>query len=151
VSGTAATGFSSVSAVAPDAFVGYEVLAEVHRGGQGVVYKAIHKPTGRRVAIKVMRDGIAGDQKDAARFEREVQILGELEHPGIVGIHTSGVKDGRFYYVMDFVEGVLLDSYALGCTLRKALGALRPSLRRGECRPPARGDSPGSEAGEHHG
>ncbi len=110
-----------VRQVAPDAFPGYEVVGEVHRGGQGMVYEAVHTPTDQRVAIKVMRDGIAGDPKDASRFEREVQILAELDHPGIVGIRASGVHDGRFYYVMDFVDGVLLDTYAAGQPLRRRL------------------------------
>lgn len=42
---------------APDSFAGYQILREVHRGGQGVVYQALQKSTNRKVAIKVMREG----------------------------------------------------------------------------------------------
>jgi len=98
--------------IAPDAFEGYQVVGEVHRGGQGVVYEATQKSTGRRVAVKVMREGLFGAAaggRDSARFEREVRILGQLDHPGIVGILASGVHAGHFYYVMDFIAGLPLD------------------------------------------
>jgi eukaryotic-like serine/threonine-protein kinase len=95
-----------------DAFAGFKVVREVRRGGQGVVYEAVQASTGRRVAIKMMRDGLFAGDRDAERFEREVRILGQLEHPGIVGIIASGIRGGHFYYAMDFVEGHPLDQYA---------------------------------------
>src|SRR5262245_5176018 len=48
---------SFLAALPPDALHGYEGLAEIHRGGQGVVYRAIQKSTKRDVAIKIMREG----------------------------------------------------------------------------------------------
>ncbi len=95
-----------------NAFEGFRVVKEAHRGGQGVVYEAVQASTGRRVAIKMMREGLFAGDRDAARFEREVWILGQLEHPGIVGIIASGIRGGHFYYVMDYVEGLPLDEYA---------------------------------------
>jgi WD40 repeat protein len=95
-----------------DAFEGYSIVREAHRGGQGVVYEAVQKSTGRRVAIKVMREGLFAGDRDAARFEREVRILGQLEHPGVVSILASGVRAGHFFYVMDYVQGQPLDDYA---------------------------------------
>jgi serine/threonine protein kinase len=95
----------------PDAFPGYELLHELHRGGQGVVYQAIQKTTRRKVAIKVMRDGPFASQREHARFEREAQVLGQLNHPGIVSIHDSGVTEhGLSYFVMDYISGVPLDA-----------------------------------------
>ncbi|MBI4579227.1 MAG: hypothetical protein HY718_05960, partial [Planctomycetes bacterium] len=80
------------AAVLPqDALPGYEILGELHRGGQGVVYQALQKATRRQVAIKVMREGPFAGWRDHARFEREVQVLGALKHPSIVTIHESGV------------------------------------------------------------
>ena len=60
-----------------DSIEGYEILREIHRGGQGVVYQAIQKATKRKVAIKVMREGPFASSRDKARFDREVQILGQ--------------------------------------------------------------------------
>jgi len=90
---------------------GYELVKEAHCGGQGVVYQAIQKSTKRRVAIKVMHEGPFAGPPDKARFEREVQVLGQLNHPNIVAIHDSGTAAGSFYYVMDYISGRSLDDY----------------------------------------
>jgi serine/threonine protein kinase len=98
---------------APDTFPGYELLRELHRGGQGVVYQAIQKTTRRKVAVKVMREGPFASPREHARFEREAQILGQLNHPGIVTIHDSGVThQGLSFFVMDYISGTPLDVYA---------------------------------------
>ncbi len=94
-----------------DSIPGYQILGEIHRGGQGVVYQAIQKTTRRRVAIKVMREGPFAGKRDKARFEREVQIMAQLRHPNIVPIHDSGIASGNFYYVMDYISGQPLDAY----------------------------------------
>ncbi|MBK7406166.1 MAG: serine/threonine protein kinase [Phycisphaerales bacterium] len=94
---------------APDYFPGYVVSREIHRGGQGIVYQAIHKGTKRKVAIKVMREGALASIKERTRFEREVEILAQLDHPNIVNVHDSGRVEGRFYYVMDYISGATLD------------------------------------------
>jgi len=96
-----------------DTFPGYELLRELHRGGQGVVYQALQKATRRKVAIKVMREGPFASKRELARFEREAQILGQLNHPGIVTIHDSGIThQGLSYFVMDYISGTPLDTYA---------------------------------------
>jgi tetratricopeptide (TPR) repeat protein/predicted Ser/Thr protein kinase len=95
---------------APDAFPGYEILREIHRGGQGVVYQAIQKTTRRKVAIKLLHGGPFTGSTGRSRFEREVQVLGQLSHANIVRIHDSGVTaDGSFFYVMDYISGRSLD------------------------------------------
>ncbi|RIK65796.1 MAG: hypothetical protein DCC65_11715 [Planctomycetota bacterium] len=96
----------------PEALAGYQVIRELHRGGQGVVYLAVRKSTGRQVAVKVMREGPFAGPRDVARFDREVSILARLDHPSIVGIHDSGVAAGHHYFVMDYVDGVRLDQWA---------------------------------------
>lgn len=94
----------------PDAFPGYEVLREIHRGGQGVVYQAIQNSTKRKVAIKLLHGGPFTGSTGRSRFEREVQVLGQLNHPNIVRIHDSGAtSDGSFFYVMDYISGRSLD------------------------------------------
>ena len=88
---------------------GYQILREIHRGGQGVVFQAIQESTSRKVAVKVMKEGPFAGEADKARFEREVRVLGQLQHPNIVAIHDSGEAAGRFYYVMDYIPGRPLD------------------------------------------
>jgi serine/threonine protein kinase/WD40 repeat protein len=90
-------------------FPGYEVLAEIHRGGQGVVYLAMQSSTGRQVAIKVLRADSLASRSARARFEREVRVLASLHHPGIVAVHDSGKAGDCFYCVMDYIPGRNLD------------------------------------------
>lgn len=93
-----------------DAFPGYEIRREIHRGGQGVVYLATQLNTRRRVAIKVMHGGATIGSTGKARFDREVHLLGQLNHPNIVKLHDSGsTSDGSLFYVMDYVSGRALD------------------------------------------
>src|SRR3990172_481023 len=80
-----------------DALPGYRILREIHRGGQGVVYRAVRLATGRDVAVKVLRDGPFGGPRDIARFEREVRVLAQLSHPSIVGIHDRGSAGGSHF------------------------------------------------------
>ena len=110
------TGRGTFTAPPPESFAGYQILKELHRGGQGVVYQALQKSTKRKVAIKVMKEGPFASSGDRARFEREVQVLGQLNHPNIVAIHDSGVTAdtgvGRYhYFVMDYISGQPLDVY----------------------------------------
>lgn len=97
--------------VPSDSIPGYQILREIHRGGQGVVYQAIQKTTRRKVAIKVMHEGPFASRQDRARFEREVQVLAAFKHPNIVAIHDSGTAGGSFYFVMEYVSGEPLDVY----------------------------------------
>lgn len=90
---------------------GYTIVRELHRGGQGVVYLARQEGTGRQVAIKLMREGALARQSDRLRFDREVQVLAQLNNPNIVTIHDSGVAGGCGYYVMDYIAGRTLDEY----------------------------------------
>ena len=105
---------AAVPPVRPDSFAGYDVLRELHRGGQGVVYQAIQKSTHRKVAIKVMREGPFASRAERARFDREIYILGQLNHPNIVAIHDSGEVAGCHYFVMDYVRGQPLDVWMAG-------------------------------------
>ena len=103
----------------PDALPGYALGPEIHRGGQGIVYRATERSTGRAVAIRVMSQGLLAATQDRARFEREVEILGQLQHPGIVTIHDSGATAEHTFFVMDLIEGRPLDD-----DVRSELGAL---------------------------
>ncbi len=91
------------------AIPGLEIREGIHRGGQGVVYRAVQLSTGREVAVKVTRDGPLLGPRDKARFEREVRLLAQLKHPNIVTIYDSGVAAGTDYFVMDYIVGQPLD------------------------------------------
>jgi tetratricopeptide (TPR) repeat protein len=102
----------SVSAdVLRRALPGYEILREVHRGGQGVVYQAVQQATKRAVAIKVLSGGPFASPDGRARFAREIETLARVRHPNIVSIHDSGTVLGSSYLVMDFIAGQALDEY----------------------------------------
>ncbi|MBK8913527.1 MAG: serine/threonine protein kinase [Phycisphaerales bacterium] len=93
-------------------FPGYQVLGELSRGGQGVVYRALQEGTNREVAIKVLIEGVHASPATQARFEREVQLAARLRHPNIISIFHSGVTDGGLrYFVMDYVPGVPLHKH----------------------------------------
>ncbi len=94
-----------------DAIPGYEILRPLSRGGQGAVYLALQTGTRRKVAIKIMREGPFASHKDKVRFDREIRILGALNHPGIATIHDSGVTAHGHYYTMDYISGQPLDHY----------------------------------------
>src|SRR5262245_4812592 len=90
---------------------GYEIMREIHRGGQGVVYQAVQRSTRRDVAVKVMRQGPFATLSDRVRFEREIETLGKLDHPSIVTVHNAGVTVGFHYFVMNYVDGLPLDEW----------------------------------------
>lgn len=97
--------------LASDAILGYDIVREIHRGGQGVVYQAVQRTTQQKVAIKVMHGGPFASVTERQRLEREVRILATLNHPNIVRVYDSGEVQGAFYYVMDYVSGHGLDTY----------------------------------------
>ncbi|HEY2109818.1 MAG TPA: serine/threonine-protein kinase [Candidatus Acidoferrales bacterium] len=101
----------------------YRLIERVGGGGMGTVYLAEDSVLGRRVALKVLDlPELRADL--SARLLREAQILGRLEHPGIVPVHDAGtLADGRVFYVMKFVEGERLD------VLAKRIEALPDRLR----------------------
>jgi serine/threonine protein kinase len=93
---------------------GYSILRELNRGGQGVVYVATQLSTGRKVAVKVLRDGPFADDRKLARFDREVHVLAALNHPNIVTIIDTGrAADGSRYIVMNYIAGMDLGQYML--------------------------------------
>jgi hypothetical protein len=98
----------------------YELIAEIGRGGMGVVYRARQRSLEREVAIKVLRPGEATFGPLLARFADEARHLARLRHPHIVAIHEFGEADGEPYFTMDYVQGEPLSD-------RLRRGALSPS------------------------
>lgn len=92
----------------------YEIIKEIGRGGMGVVYSARDVRIDRTVAIKELLinpslEKAAGEI--IARFHREAQTAGSLQHPNIVTIHDFGEDSGHHYIAMEFIEGKNLKEY----------------------------------------
>jgi TolB-like protein/tRNA A-37 threonylcarbamoyl transferase component Bud32 len=82
----------------------YRVDRQIGQGGMATVFVAEDTRYGRKVAVKVLNPDLASTL-GAERFEREIQILGKLNHPHILSVLDSGESHGLLYYVMPFVEG----------------------------------------------
>jgi tetratricopeptide (TPR) repeat protein len=88
------------------ALPGYEVLAELGRGGMGVVYRGRDPALNREVAVKVLRPPRRPGDDLGRRFVEEAQVTSQLQHPGIPPVHElSTLADGRPYFVMKVVKG----------------------------------------------
>ena len=83
----------------------YEIIAEVGRGAHAVVYQAIQVSLERKVALKVLRPHLAGNERFVKRFHHEARAIAQLRHPNIVTIYDEGVVQGIHYMAMEYLEG----------------------------------------------
>ena len=88
----------------------YEIVAELGRGGMGVVYRAHDPRLNREVAVKcVPPHQLSPDAEH--RFSREAQVVAQMDHPAIVSIHDFGHHDGSLFFVMPLVQGTNLRAF----------------------------------------
>jgi WD40 repeat protein/tRNA A-37 threonylcarbamoyl transferase component Bud32 len=109
----------------------YEILAEIGRGGMGVVFKARHVKLNRVVALKMILGGALARADDLQRFNTEAAAAAQLQHPGIVALFEAGTFDNQPYFSMEFVQGSSLSQMAAAGPLpcRRAAAYLERTAR----------------------
>lgn len=90
----------------------YEVLEEVARGGQGIVYRARQCGTHREIALKRLVEGRHATASARRRFEREIEVVATLDHPGVVTLYGVDHVDDVPVVAMQWVDGVPTDAWA---------------------------------------
>jgi len=97
----------SIEELAP-CFPDYQIEELIGQGGMGSVFRAVQKNLQRPVAIKILSQEFARDPELGERFLREARALATLNHPGILTVHDYGERDGTFFLITEFVDGVNL-------------------------------------------
>ncbi len=104
----------------------YEILRVIGEGGMGTVYEAQQENPKRHVALKVIRPGLAAGHM-LRRFQREADLLGQLQHPGIAQIYEAGMAEGTTetgvgarqpFFAMELIRGGALNQYTQSARLR---------------------------------
>lgn len=88
----------------------YQIVRMIGEGGMANVYLAHDTILDRNVAVKVLRGDLAGDDKFVRRFQREAISASSLSHPNIVEMYDVGEDDGKYFIVMEYVDGKTLKS-----------------------------------------
>lgn len=88
----------------------FQVEYEVDRGGMGVVYRCYDTANNRPVALKILTPYKLESDKSRKRFDREIAIIAQLEHPNIAELYAIGEWEGRPYIAMEWIEGATLQS-----------------------------------------
>jgi len=90
----------------------FELVEEVSRGAQGVVFRARQPNTGRAVALKRLLSGSFATEAMRARFHREMEAAVALHHPSIVSVYGMEIVDGQPVLAMEWIDGEPIDRWA---------------------------------------
>lgn len=95
---------------------GYQLIEQLGSGGMGEVWRAHHELLNRNAAVKLIRleseeDGPGPPLRLLRRFEREAQATAGLESPHTVRVYDFGISDGTFFYAMELLNGLDLQSF----------------------------------------
>jgi len=86
----------------------YVVTGKIGQGGIAEIYRGHQESLGRDVAIKILFTKLSNDPEIVRRFERESMVIARLNHPNIVHVIDKGIAGGRYYFVMEYVDGTSL-------------------------------------------
>ncbi|WP_084530774.1 serine/threonine-protein kinase [Nocardia miyunensis] len=89
-----------------DVFAGFSVERLLGQGGMGSVYLARHPRLQRQTALKLLNRELFADAEIRARFEREADLVAQLDHPNIVAVYDRGVEDEQLWISMQYIDGV---------------------------------------------
>jgi len=88
---------------------GYKLIRRIGEGGMGEVYLAEQLNMHRKVALKVLHDKWVDDEEFRKRFLLEARAAGKLSHPNLIGVYDVGKYQGKYYFAMEYVDGVTAD------------------------------------------
>lgn len=88
----------------------YQITRMIGEGGMANVYLAYDTILNRNVAVKILRGDLADDEKFVRRFQREAIAASSLSHPNIVEMYDVGEDNGKYFIVMEYIEGRTLKS-----------------------------------------
>ena len=91
------------------AIAGYEIISKIGEGGLGIVYKALQQSMNRIVALKILHRKWVEDEEFRKRFLLEARLMGKLQHPNLINVYDVGKQDWKYYFSMEYVEGVSVE------------------------------------------
>jgi serine/threonine-protein kinase len=90
----------------------YEIEGLLGEGGFGAVYKAVHPLIGKAAAVKLLKREFSSNPEMVSRFISEARAVNQIRHRNIIDIFSFGaLPDGRQFFVMELLEGIVLDKY----------------------------------------
>jgi serine/threonine protein kinase len=135
----------SAEAFPAEALGDFRILREIGRGGMGVVYEAVQRSLGRRVALKVLPFAAALDAKQLQRFKNEAQAAAHLHHPHIVPVYAVGAERGVHFYAMQLIDGQNLAALITGLRGPEAASGSGSAPRAPALPAPQPADLPGRD------
>lgn len=86
----------------------YLLIGKIGQGGAAEIYKARQESLDRDVAVKILSSNFSDDPEIVRRFERESKVIAKLNHPNIVNVIDKGSTGGRYYFIMNYIDGTSL-------------------------------------------